>query len=60
VLEWVAALGGVCDWCADVHPSDMMTMDQRRRPYWCYRLRHLHFEDYFADSPPLDWSRAWE
>lgn len=39
--------------CADVHPSDTMTMDQHGRLYWCWRLRYNHYEDYFARKPPL-------
>jgi len=37
--------------CADVHPSDTMTIDQDGRLYWCWRLRYRHFEDYFAGKP---------
>ena len=45
-------------YCADVHPSDTMTIDQHGRLYWCWRLRHRHYDHYFAGQPPLDWSLA--
>ena len=44
--------------CADVHPSDTMTIDQAGRLCWCWRVRYRHYEDYFAGRPPLDWSQA--
>jgi len=44
--------------CADVHPSDTMTIDQAGRMYWCWRVRYRHYDDYFAGQPPLDWSLA--
>lgn len=44
--------------CADVHPSDTMTIDLAGRLYWCWRMRYRHYDDYFAGQPPLDWSLA--
>ncbi len=44
--------------CADVHLSDTMTIDQTGRLYWCWRVRHRHYDDYFAGKPPLNWSLA--
>lgn len=41
--------------CADVHPSDTMTIDQAGGLYWCGYLRGRHYDDYFAGLPPLDW-----
>ena len=44
--------------CADVHPSDTMTIDQAGRMYWCWRVRYHHYRDYFAGRSPLEWSLA--
>lgn len=42
-------------WCADVHPSDTMTIDKEGRLYWSFFLRYNHYEHYFRGEPPLDW-----
>lgn len=33
--------------CADVHPSDTLTIDQNGRLYWCWQVWHAHYDDYF-------------
>ncbi len=46
-----------CNWdvvCADVHPSDTMTIDESGRMYWSGKLRFTHYDEYFTggDSVP--------
>jgi hypothetical protein len=41
-------------YCADVHPSDTMTIDQFGSLYWCLQVCYRHYDDYFAGQPPLD------
>ena len=38
--------------CADVHPSDFVSIDQNGRLYWSGRPVVQHFDDYFTGKPP--------
>jgi hypothetical protein len=39
-------------WCADVHPSDTMTLDQHGTLYWSFRKRFTRYQDYFVGKQP--------
>jgi hypothetical protein len=37
--------------CADVHPSDYVSLDQHGRLYWSGLLSYEHYGDYFLGKP---------
>lgn len=37
--------------CADVHPSDWMSIDEHGRLYWSGHLWYDHYDEYFSGEP---------
>jgi hypothetical protein len=37
--------------CADVHPSDYVSLDEHGRLYWSGLLSYEHYGDYFLGKP---------